>query len=150
MTIHLVQTDTEICSCYPVMQILRPHLTAEQFLPRVRQQQQTGYQLAYLRQGDEIVAVAGFRVGENLAWSRYLYVEDLVTAPAQRSRGYGAALLAWVQEYGAGLGCQQIHLDSGLQRTDAHRFYDREGFQRTGYHFAREIAPAEPESMDAP
>lgn len=143
MTIHLAQTDTETCDYYPVMHTLRPHLTAEQFLSRIRQQQQTGYHLAYLRQGDAIVAVAGFRVGENLAWSPYLYVEDLVTAPAQRSRGYGAALLAWVQEYGAELGCQQIHLDSGLQRTDAHRFYDREGFQRTGYHFALILPPSQ-------
>ena len=31
------------------------------------------------------------RLGENLAWGRYLYVDDLVTLPAQRSLGHGAA-----------------------------------------------------------
>jgi hypothetical protein len=36
-----------------------------------------------------------------------------------------------------------LHLDSGVQRLDAHRFYDREGFDRTCIHFAKHI-PAKP------
>lgn len=33
-------------------------------------------------------AVAGFRVGENLAWGHYLYVDDLSTAPEARRQGF--------------------------------------------------------------
>ncbi|EDN67158.1 GCN5-related N-acetyltransferase [Beggiatoa sp. PS] len=31
--------------------------------------------------------------------------------------------------------CQQIHLDSGIQRLEAHQFYLHEGMEMTGYHF---------------
>lgn len=88
-----------------------------------------------------MVAVAGFRVGENLAWGLFLYVDDLVTLPTQRSRGYGARLLAWLKERAANEGCQQMHLDSGIQRKDAHRFYEREGMTMASFHFVENIAP---------
>ncbi len=44
-------------------------------------------------------ALAGIRIGEWLHTGRYLEVEELVTAEADRSRGYGHALLAWIAAY---------------------------------------------------
>ncbi len=135
MNIHLATTDTEITACYPVMRELRPHIAAEDFLYRVRSQQGAGYRLVCMQGSTGVVAVAGFRVVENLAWGRFLYVDDLVTLPEQRSKGYGAKLLAWLKDQAAQEGCQQLHLDSGIQRKQAHRFYEREGLTMTSYHY---------------
>ena len=38
-------------------------------------------------------------------------------------------------------GYQQMHLDSGIQRKDAHRFYEREGMTMASFHFVENIAP---------
>ena len=43
-------------------------------------------------------------------------------------------------KYAAKEGCLQLHLDSGIQRKEAHRFYEREGMTITGFHFAENIA----------
>ena len=85
------------------------------------------------------LAVAGFRLGESLAWGRHVYVDDLVTLPEARSRGYGAALLAWLADFGRAQGAGQLHLDSGRQRTGAHRFYEREGLAASSLHFRRSL-----------
>lgn len=139
--IHTAKSDTEIAACYPVMAELRPHLAEETFVERVRSQERQGYRLAYLTDPSAPVAVAGFRIGESLAWGRYLYVDDLVTASNQRSRGYGTALLSWLTEFAAEAGCHQLHLDSGIQRKEAHRFYEREGMQTASYHFVKTVVP---------
>jgi GNAT superfamily N-acetyltransferase len=137
VSISIVTSDTEIAACYPVMSELRPHIAEGAFVECVRRLQAGGYRLVCLRHDDGVpVAVAGIRSGENLAWGRFLYVEDLVSAPDQRSKGYGARLLAWIREYAVLQGCAQLHLDSGLQRVDAHRFYEREGVPKVGFHFA--------------
>lgn len=141
MSIHLATTDTEIAACYSVMRELRPHIAEEQFLSRVRSQEGAGYRLAYIQETTGVVAVAGFRVGENLAWGRFLYVDDLVTLPGQRSKGHGAKLLSWLKEQAAKEGCEQLHLDSGIQRKEAHRFYEREGMTMASFHFVEKIAP---------
>lgn len=141
MNIDIATTDAEITACYPAMRELRPHIAEDQFLSRVRGQERAGYRLAYIREPTGVVAVAGFRVGENLAWGRYLYVDDLVTFPAHRSNGYGAKLLSWLKEQAAKEGCEQVHLDSGIQRKEAHRFYEREGMTMASFHFVETIAP---------
>ena len=132
----ITNTDEDIRACFPVMRELRPYLTEQEFLARVRRQQSTGYQLAFLRAETGVVAVAGFRINESLSWGRYLYVDDLVTLAEQRSQGHGAALLRWLRDRAVSEGCHQFHLDSGVQRVDAHRFYEREGLVRSCYHFS--------------
>ncbi len=139
MIIQLAKSDAEIIDSYPVMRELRPHILENEFLRRIRSQETVGYQLTFIREAKGVVAVAGFRTGDNLAWGHFLYVDDLVTLPECRSMGYGKALLDWLQEYAKQEGCQQLHLDSGFQRKEAHRFYEREGLKSEGFHFAEII-----------
>lgn len=139
MEIISAESDSQIAACYAVMQELRPHLEEASFVDKIRALGKSGYRLAYVAESGEVVAVAGFRVGESLAWGRYLYVDDLVTRASQRSRGHGAALLSWLSGYAAEQGCQQLHLDSGVQRKQAHRFYERESMQMTSYHYAKYV-----------
>ena len=135
--IQLAETDEQIVACLPVLRQLRPHLVdPTDAVARVRRQQQSGFRLAYLTDGDAVVAVTGFRLLENLAWGRFLYVDDLVTDNARRSCGHGERLLAWLIEHAKQSGCDQVHLDSGVQRFDAHRFYLRHRFRITDHHFA--------------
>jgi len=136
MNVKVAESDEEILACWSVMRELRPHLARDEFLVRVQRQAREGYRLAFLDSDSGPVAVAGFRVLENLAWGRFLYVDDLVTLPAERSRGHGKALLAWLRAEARRRGCAQLHLDSGAQRRDAHRFYEREGLPASAYHFA--------------
>ncbi|MBI3805255.1 MAG: GNAT family N-acetyltransferase [Nitrospirae bacterium] len=137
--IRIATSDGEIAACYPVMRELRPHVGEDVFLARVRAQEWSGYRLAYIEKGDDPVAVAGFRFSENLAYGRFLYVDDLVTRSTDRSHGYGATLLSWLVALAEKEGCAQLHLDSGVQRKEAHRFYEREGMERSSYHFRKMI-----------
>jgi GNAT superfamily N-acetyltransferase len=138
-TIRIAETPAEIEQCFPVMAQLRPHLEREEFIARVQRQMADSYRLAYLSAGSSVIAVAGYRITENLAWGRFLYVDDLVTDQAARSRGHGKALLAWLTRHARQNGCAQLHLDSGAQRKDAHRFYLREGMENLGFHFVTRL-----------
>ena len=118
------------------MSTFRPHLSEQDFLQQVQRQQHAGYRLAYVENAGEVAAVAGFRVGESLAWGRFLYVDDLVTAPGQRSQGNGKQLFAWLLSQARDNACGQLHLDSGVHRFAAHKFYLREGLAISSHHFA--------------
>jgi GNAT superfamily N-acetyltransferase len=135
MRIALAESDEDVARCFAVMLQLRPSLTRETFVARIRGLQQTGYQLAFLEDHGTVQAVAGYRIGDMLARGRHMYVDDLVTDTASRSKGYGAKLLRWLAERAREAGCRELHLDSGVQRTGAHRFYEREGMELASYHF---------------
>jgi len=139
MKIALAETEADIARCYPVMVELRPHLSATEFAARVRKQQATGFRLAYLEETGEVCAVAGFRYLETLAWGKILYVDDLVAAPAQRSRGHGGKLFDWLVALAKQNDCHELHLDSGVQRFGAHRFYLTRRMDIICHHFALKL-----------
>jgi predicted GNAT superfamily acetyltransferase len=122
---------------------LRPHAApAEALVTAVdRVQRPAGYRLVGSFDDGErdAAAVAGFRVSQMLAYGRYMYVDDLVTASDRRGRGHADRLFEWLYEEAARQDCAQFHLDSGVgpERADAHRFYFRHGLRITSYHFAR-------------
>ena len=65
-----------------------------------------------------------------------MYIEDLVTDSERRSSGLGRVMMDWLKCHARESGCEQIHLDSGVQRFPAHRFYLREGFNIASHHFS--------------
>ncbi|MDZ8052930.1 MAG: GNAT family N-acetyltransferase [Aulosira sp. ZfuVER01] len=137
--ITLAKSDAEIERCFPIMQMLRPHLIASEFVSRIKRQEQQGYQLAYLEDGGSIKAVAGFRIAESLSWGKFLYVDDLVTQESDRSQGYGTNLLNWLLNYARANACEQFHLDSGVHRFAAHRFYFKQRLEIRAYHFVIDL-----------
>jgi GNAT superfamily N-acetyltransferase len=139
MEILLATSERAIADCFPVLNLLRPHLVAAEFVDRVQKQQQQGYQLAYVIDGGTVRAIAGFRIAENLAWGKFLYVDDLVTGEGDRSQGYGAKLFEWLVERAKAEGCEHLELDSGVQRFAAHRFYFRQRMEIRSYHFSVKI-----------
>lgn len=145
MRAERARSDSEIASCQAVMAELRPDLVSldgSAFVARVRRMEAGGYCLArFVDDGGQVLAVAGYRLQELFAHGQILYVDDLVTAAEQRSRGAGRALLAWLVETARAAGARSIQLDSGTQRTDAHRFYLRERFAIRSFRFVRPLGP---------
>jgi GNAT superfamily N-acetyltransferase len=123
---------------------LRPRLeSVERITSQIDAQRSTGYRVvASFEDGAvDAAAVAGFRVSHNLAWGRFLYVDDLVTRAELRGRGHADAVMAWVEREARRQGCGELHLDSGVgpERQDAHRFYFRHGMRIASYHFGRTL-----------
>jgi len=139
-TIHQATTDAMVLRCFPVVHELRPHIEApEDLLARVRRQQEQGYRMAFLEQDGRVMSVAGFRIVEMLAWGKSMYVDDLITTSAARGSGCGSRLFDWLIAAARQAGCDQVHLDSGVHRFGAHRFYLHKGMDITSHHFALKL-----------
>jgi ribosomal protein S18 acetylase RimI-like enzyme len=57
-----------------------------------------------------------------------------------RGRGIGAAMLAAAESRLAALGCGLVEVTSNMKRDRAHSFYERLGYERTSYRFAKTLA----------
>jgi len=133
--VEVAESDAQIASCFCVMRELRPHIVEATFVPTIREQQKSGYVLAYLREDDRTLSVAGFRLIENLVSGRMLYVDDLVTLDGNRSEGYGKVMFEWLVQRARDEGCGYLELDSGVQRFQAHRFYLTNRMVISAHHF---------------
>lgn len=136
MKVQLVTSEEELDRVGAVLLQLRPQYALDSLKAQIQLQQESGYQLAYVMSGGRVLCVAGFVVGQKLAWGKHIYIDDLVTHEGHRSSGAGTYLVNWLKEYAKEIGCGQLHLDSGIQRFPAHRFYLRERFNITSHHFS--------------
>src|SRR4051794_13569056 len=128
--------EADVAACFALVHVLRPHLTSEaEFIERWRRQSEQGYSMLALWRDQHLVALAGFRVQENLVHGRFLYVDDLVTDESERRCGHGARLLDHLKAEGRTRGCRKLVLDTALDNTLAHRFYYRQGLLAMSLRF---------------
>jgi GNAT superfamily N-acetyltransferase len=85
--------------------------------------------------GELIGFLTGYQDLHSVRFGYRAWVEDFAVDPGRRSQGVGKAMLdaakAWARERGA----THLELDSAMARTDAHRFYEREGAEYKSYSF---------------
>ncbi len=145
MNIKEMRTDAEVLLTFPVMHQLRPFLTESGYVEVVRKQREDyGYRLVALFDDDAVVCVAGYKVSHSLHFDKYLYVDDLVSDAANRSRGYGDQMLAWLESECRRTACSHLRLDTGVERHGAQRFYKRHRMNALCYHYVKAISEPEP------
>lgn len=138
--IRIAETDEEIIKCFPVMAELRPHFHSEnEFLAQVkRQMSAANFRLVYLEE-KEVKSVGSYRIAEWLAGGKYLEIEDLISKPDERSKGFGGKLFDWLIEFAKGENCSQVRLVSHVKRFDAHRFYLKKGMIIEAHYFSKKL-----------
>jgi GNAT superfamily N-acetyltransferase len=123
------------------MSELRDQLTEDDYFELLDEMIPRGYRMFALRDNGRLVAVAGVALLSNFYYGRYMWVYDLVTRADSRSRGHGRALLEHLEGIARAANCDVVALSSGLQRTDAHRFYEGHmGYERASYAFKKSLA----------
>lgn len=136
-TIKELQTRDEIIKAFSVMRQLRTHLDEVSYLELVGEaQEKEGYKMFGFFDDNDIVAVIGFQPMITLYYGRFIWVCDLVTDADKRSKGYGEKLLSYIHKWAKVNNYESVALSSGLQRTDAHRFYENKmDYNKVSYVF---------------
>ncbi|MFC7393826.1 GNAT family N-acetyltransferase [Scopulibacillus cellulosilyticus] len=137
ITIKELKSQNEVIEAFPVVKQLRTHLDENTYLDLVLDAQKNdSYKMFALIEDNEIVAVIGFKLMITLYYGRFVWVCDLVTDSKNRSKGYGKKLLTYVHQWAEDHHYECVALSSGLQRKDAHRFYeDKMNYDKISYVF---------------
>ena len=103
---------------------------------------------ALVKGGQEIVVAAKGRLVGVLTTSTMIVlhrpkpvgrISMLVVAEEARGAGIGAALVAEAEKRLAAKGCGLVEVTSNVKRLRAHGFYERLGYERTSYRFAKSL-----------
>lgn len=117
---------------------LRDKLPAD-YARRMAEVFEAGARMTLAVEADAVCSLAVWRIVENTYEGRRLYVDDLVTDGKSRSRGYGERLLQALEHKAREAGCDVLALDSGTQRSGAHRFYFRAGMHIPAFCFRKDL-----------
>ena len=142
----ILETITELTNtnqwleAFPIMKQLRTDLTEETYIELLQDMSKDGYKLYAMYVENEIVSLAGLSWRINFYNKRHIFIYDLVTDVSQRSFGYGEKLLQYIHDWANENGAEYVALESGLQRIDAHRFYeDKLNYDKWCYSFRKKM-----------
>ncbi|MFO1385176.1 MAG: GNAT family N-acetyltransferase [Chitinivorax sp.] len=123
----------------PVHRQLRPHLADDYAATMAGIFADGGEMIVAMNSAGDVAGVAVYRCFRNTFSGVRFYVDDLVVDVSQRSSGVGKAMLAWLRQEAARRGANGLQLESGTQRTQAHKFYFREGFVINAFSFKQDF-----------
>ncbi|HQZ87878.1 MAG TPA: GNAT family N-acetyltransferase [Gammaproteobacteria bacterium] len=135
-----LKTYDDIAKSFETFLELRPTLSdVQSFTQQILNQQKDGYEIIAIIEDEEVMACIGFRMMTMLAWGKILYIDDLITKEKWQRRGYGKILLEHITKIAKDNQCNQIHLDTGYTRYNAHRIYLNQGFEFHCHHLALKL-----------
>lgn len=137
MSVKFASTKDEKEKCYEVLKELRPHLESkEKYLEQLaRMEKNEHYKLVIYIENDNIFSVGGIRLMETFFQGKIVYVDDLITLEKYRSKGCGQKILNFIKDYVKQEKLQGLTLDSGSHRFEAHKFYFKNNFYISSFHF---------------
>ena len=115
------------------------HVTAENIAPHYdRVKNDDSYKTYVALLGNEVVgfisSAQSYAVGFD---GRYMQIIAMAVKTQKQNKGIGTKLIQSMESYARDKGCYCIGVCSGLKRTDAHAFYERNGLVKGSYAFAK-------------
>ena len=129
----------ELYMTYELVSQLRPELSYKEFEDLIYDMRHMDYKMIGIMEKDKLVSYAGVAVQTNLYHKRHIFVFDLVTDKEYRAKGYGKMMLEYLKDYAKVAMCEKIVLSSGFAKEEAHKFYEKNGFEKKSFVFVKNL-----------
>ncbi len=122
----------------PLMQDFTAHIHSDQILEeRFRGMFTFAYDCVGIYKDSRLIGICGLWYQVRHYSGKSCELDHFYIVPEFRGSGVGKKFLDWLthelSEYDA------IELNAYIPNEDSHRFYEREGFKKLGFHFVRDI-----------
>lgn len=89
---------------------------------------------------NKVVGVLISRIINRLAKKKnILFIDDLIVNRKYRNTGIGKLLIQNAMDYAVSIDCESLELTSLISNTNAHRFYENNGFEKRQYKFKKHL-----------
>lgn len=129
----------ELDVIYEVLSQLRVDLTFKEFDDLVYDMRHMEYKMIGLFENNRLITYAGVTVQTNFYHKRHLFIFDLVTDIKYRKQNYAKEMMDYLKIYAKTAMCEKIVLSSGMQREEAHHFYEKNGFKKKSFMFSKTL-----------
>ena len=134
-----LHSKQEMLDQLPLIEQLTATITGESYSEMLVDMLAHGYRQVGVFDGDKCIGLSGFWITTKIYSGKYVELDNVVIDKEYRSKGIGKLLCDWVLKEAKTKGCKTAMLDAYLENEAAHRFYEREGFYKRGYHFLYKI-----------
>jgi GNAT superfamily N-acetyltransferase len=138
--IFTAKNNSDLERCFPVMKELRPHLSFEEYMSIYEDAHASnGYEIVAIEDHGKVLAVMGYRFLSDFVRGKHIYIDDLVSTEAARSKGLGAELLRFAEDIAVKNECNTLRLCAVLENERGIQFYNRHGWAKRAFAFTKKL-----------
>jgi len=135
-----ILTDShEMMDCYELIKLLNPKLSREEYALLISQMIPNHYKQLIALQNGLIMGVCGYWINTKIYSGKYIELDNVVVDVKNRNQNIGEQLCLKVLEIAEKEHCNVAMLDAYLENEEAHRFYERLGYIKKGFHFIKKL-----------
>lgn len=134
MELKVVSTLEEMLPQFDLVKQLNSNYTPQFYAGLLPLMIRNNYKQALCFTGAKLAGVCGFWINAKFYSGKYVELDNVIIDEAYRSRGIGDELCRFVLKIAKEEGCNMAMLDAYIENDDAHRFYERMGFYKRGFH----------------
>lgn len=133
-------TLSDLKRFFPVISELRPRLTFNEYVELYNEaHKRDEFNLVAIEEDNIVLAVMGYRILFDFVRGKHVYIDDLVSTEAARSKGLGAELLLFAKKIAIDEKCKGLRLCTGLDNFRGIKFYEKHGWTRRAYAYVNEL-----------
>jgi GNAT superfamily N-acetyltransferase len=135
----IITADT-IESVVPlVKKMSKPHITEAILKERFKEMSTQNYECVGVYVADQLIGVSGLWFCTRHYSGRSVELDHVFIDDAYRNKGLGTQFINWIETYVKTKGYQAIELNAYIDNVPSQNFYEKDGFQKLGYHFVKLI-----------
>jgi GNAT superfamily N-acetyltransferase len=139
MELKILTQKHEMLPLLPLIQQLSPSITIESYNTMLEEMIVKDYKMVAIFEESTCVGLSGFWIATKFYSGKYLEMDNVVVADGHRSKGVGKILCDFLLDLALKENVKTIMLDAYLENVKAHAFYEREGFEKRGYHILKRL-----------
>jgi ribosomal protein S18 acetylase RimI-like enzyme len=139
ISIEVVDDISKMLYQYDLIKLLNPNLTKETYQNLLIEMVKNNYKQAICFYQNKPIGVSGFWINSKIYSGKYLEIDNFVVDEAFRGKEIGRQLCNFLIDLAKNENCEVVMLDAYLENINAHRFYEKTGFQKKGFHFIKKL-----------
>ncbi len=141
-SISKAQSESDLERLYSVIKELRKELTLPDFISLYKlAHESNGYEIVALECHGKVLAVMGYRILYDFVHGKHIYIDDLVSIPEERSKGFGRRLLEYAEKLAIDLECNGLRLCAGIDNELGKKFYEKNNWKLRAVVYKKKLSP---------
>ena len=122
-----------------VKRMSKASITEDLLLERFREMVTQNYECIGVYDAGELIGVSGLWYSTRHYSGRSVELDHVFIEADYRNNGLGTQFLNWIENYVKLKGYQAIELNAYIDNKPSQQFYERDNYQRLGYHYVKQI-----------
>jgi GNAT superfamily N-acetyltransferase len=124
----------------PLLKMLNQNILEEVLRERLDAMMQHNYRCIGIYDDTKLIGICGIWTLIKYYIGKHIELDNIIILPEYQNKNIGTKLMVWIEIYAKDNDCVASELNCYVGNKDAHRFWEKEGYEVIALHFQKKFS----------